>query len=118
MNARAKLFTGSFLKNEQNKHSCFHVGATLSCHYLCCNFNPQRLSLVIVQGTRAPHMSQISLSLNENLSETRTSFNLKYFPAHSNNLVTDGEREFRTHSAQNFGDKMPMFTRTDKVFNS
>ena len=35
----------------------------------------------------------------------------------SNNLVTgDGEREFRTQSAQNFGDKMPMFTKTDKVF--
>jgi len=34
----------------------------------------------------------------------------------SNNLMTgDGEREFRTQSAQNFGDKMLMFTKTDKV---
>ena len=31
-------------------------------------------------------------------------------------MTGDGEREFRTQSAQNFGDKMPMFTKTDKVF--
>ena len=33
-------------------------------------------------------------------------------------MTGDGEREFRTQSAQNFGDKMPTFTKTDKVFKT
>ena len=102
-------------------------GGTICGQYLKSQFSGSKtFPLLIVQGTREDliRISSLPLFYDRSFFVTmiKTGVSLKsleyvfsYFISISNNLAPDGEREFRTQSAQNYGDKMTLFTKTVKV---
>ena len=124
---KMKSFSPFFQPRVENVATFMSRGGTICGQYLKSQFSGSKtFPLLIVQGTREDliRISSLPLFYDRSFFVTmiKTGVSLKsleyvfsYFISISNNLAPDGEREFRTQSAQNFGDKMPMFTKTDKV---
>ena len=114
-----KSFPPFFQPRVKNVATFMSRGGTICGQYLKSQFSGSKtFPLLIVQGTREDLIRISSLPLFYDRSffcDQGLEYVFSYFISISNNLAPDGERDFRTQSAQNYGDKMTLFTKTVKV---
>ena len=117
---KMKSFSPFFQPRVENVATFMSRGGTICGQYLKSQFSGSKtFPLLIVQGTREDLIRISSLPLFYDRSfflwpKSWVCLLFNFFSI-SNNLAPDGEREFRTQSAQNYGDKMTLFTKTVKV---